>query len=264
VTIENLTVREGYGGVDEIPNGGGIHVEQAAEITIKNVVLTENRRSELLARAVKDLQLEGVQALRNSRSERGRGQAGLLIYATTGKIVNSIVRDNEAHGIWVRDYEGEPSNLTLSRSLVESNLDLGVLIDDRSIALVSESQILKTRDGEFSSIGIEVHARAQATLEKNSISENGIGVVMVSDVRVILRENQIIRNRGWGAIMGFEEVKGETMQAEFVNNSISEHRNCGVYVDFDEQIQIRGSGNRMSNNRGGNVCGATNKVPSGF
>jgi parallel beta-helix repeat protein len=264
VTVENLTVREGHGGTEEIPSGGGIHIEQASEIVIKNVIVTENRRAGLLARTVKDLQLEGVQALRNVATERGRGQAGLLIYATTGKITGATVRDNDANGIWIRDFEGEPSDIVLSQSVIESNVDLGILVDDRSKAQLSNNQILNTRDLRFPSYGVELHARAQVTLEKNTIQGNGLGLVMVSDVRAILRENTITRNREWGVIMGFQEVPNETMQAEFIGNEISGHRRCGLYIDFDEGIQVRGSGNRLINNQGGNICGATQKVPPGF
>lgn len=174
------------------------------------------------------------------------------------------MRGNDAHGIWIRDFEGESSDMVLAQSIIESNVDLGVLIDDRSKAQLSNNQILNTRDFRSPSYGVELHARAQATLEKNTIQGNGLGLVMVADVKATLRENTITRNREWGVIMGFREVPNETMAAEFVNNTISEHQRCGIYIDFDEGIQVRGSGNRLSNNQGGNICGATGKVPPGF
>lgn len=265
VTMENLMVREGNGGVENVPSGGGIHIEKSSSITLKNIIVTENKRAGLLARNVKDLKLEAVQALANIRSESGRGQAGILIYASTGQIMKAVVRDNQSDGIWIRDFADEPSSVTLSQSVIESNLELGLLVDDTSIVQLSENQILNTRDGEFPSYGLYIHGEAQVTMEKNLIRGNNLGIVMVEDVKVVLRENTITKNKNWGVIMGFEEVQGESIQAEFVNNTISEHRGCGLYIDGDERIQIKGSGNKLSSNRGGNICGpGASKVPPGF
>jgi hypothetical protein len=269
VLLENLTVREGSG-AGPTERGGGVHIENSKDVTLRRVILTENVRFGLFAR-LSQVRIEESQVLKTQPATPGRDGHGLRIRGSTVQVSKTVIRENGASGLAARDIEGKASSVTVEESVIESNFFNGLSVFDRSKLEVRKSRIANNQpyQGQFGD-GVFAGAEAQLVLEENVIEGHRprgqfsrSGVTLTEDVKAVLRGNQI-RNNDFGVLVGSDNLPAETIRAEFFNNVFSSSDNCGLWIDADERITILGSGNRFEERAGRAICGATNKVPPGF
>jgi hypothetical protein len=269
VLLENLTVREGSG-AGPTERGGGVHIENSKDVTLRRVILTENLRFGLVA-LLSQLRIEESQVLKTRPLTPGRDGQGLRIRGSTVQVSKTVIRENGASGLAARDIEGKASSVTVEESVIESNFFNGLSVFDRSKLEVRKSRIANNQpyQGQFGD-GVFAGAEAQLVLEENVIEDHRprgqfsrSGVTLTEDVKAVLRGNQI-RNNDFGVLVGSDNLPAETIRAEFFNNVFSSSDNCGLWIDADERITILGSGNRFEERAGRAICGATNKVPPGF
>ncbi len=270
VLIENLTVREGSGADPAQERGGGIHIENSKDVTLRRVIVTENIRFGLFAK-LSQVRVEESQVLKTQPATAGRDGHGLRIRGSTVHVIKTVIRENGASGLAARDIEGQPSTVTIEESVIEQNVFNGLSVFDSSKLEVRKSRIASNQphQGQFGD-GVFAGAEAQLVLEENMIEGhrpkgqfNRSGVTITEDVKAVLRGNQI-RNNDWGVLVGDANLPAETVKAEFFNNVFSNSDNCGLWIDADERITITGSGNRFEERSGRAICGATGKVPPGF
>jgi nitrous oxidase accessory protein NosD len=268
VLLENLTVREGSG-AGPTERGGGVHIENSKDVTLRRVILTENVRFGLVA-LLSQLRIEESQVLKTRPATPGRDGQGLRLKGSKVQVVKSVIRENGAQGLATRDADDEPSIVTVEESTVEQNVFNGLSVFDGSKLTVRKSRIANNQpyQGQFGD-GVFAGAFSELVLEENVIEGHRpqgqfarFGVFITDEVKAVLRGNTI-RNNAWGVGVGSHANMRETIQAEFYNNTITRSDSCGLWIDEDEGIKILGSGNTITNN-GQNICGATGKVPPGF
>jgi len=269
VLLENLTVREGSG-AGPTERGGGVHIENSKDVTLRRVILTENVRFGLVA-LLSQLRIEESQVLKTRPATPGRDGQGLRFKGSKVQVGKSVIRENGAQGLATRDADDEPSIVTVEESTVEQNVFNGLSVFDRSKLTVRKSRIANNQpyQGQFGD-GVFAGAFSELVLEENVIEGHRprgqfsrSGVTLTEDVKAVLRGNQI-RNNDFGVLVGSDNLPAETIRAEFFNNVFSSSDNCGLWIDADERITILGSGNRFEERAGRAICGATNKVPPGF
>ncbi|MCL6641723.1 MAG: right-handed parallel beta-helix repeat-containing protein [Candidatus Bipolaricaulota bacterium] len=101
---------------------------------------------------------------------------------------------------------------------------------------------------------------AHVVLDHVTVQENTWGGVLIADGKATI-QNSTISNTGVGiAVLD---------RAEIVNNTITNNRGCGVWAISKAQgwavdAHVSGSGNTMSANKGGDLCPADFKWPTGF
>jgi nitrous oxidase accessory protein NosD len=268
VLLENLTVREGSG-AGPTERGGGVHIENSKDVTLRRVILTENVRFGLVA-LLSQVRIEESQVLKTRPATPGRDGQGLRLKGSKVQVVKSVIRENGAQGLATRDADDEPSIVTVEESTVEQNVFNGLSVFDGSKLTVRKSRIANNQpyQGQFGD-GVFAGAFSELVLEENVIEGHRpqgqfarFGVFITDEVKAVLRGNTI-RNNAWGVGVGSHANMRETIQAEFYNNTITRSDSCGLWIDEDEGIKILGSGNTITNN-GQNICGATGKVPPGF
>lgn len=273
VLITNLTVREGSG-AGPTERGGGVHIINSQDVTLRRVILTENQRFGLLTQR-SQVTVEDSQVLNTQAVTAPLDGQGILSRGSAVQIKKTTLRGNGAEGVAARDTlvlsfsdEERASQVTVEESIIEQNAVYGLSVLRGSELAVRRSRILNTRSvgGSFGD-GVFALGWGRLILEDNVIEGNaGLGLLLAGDVQATLRGNQIRRN-SWGVIIGISSLIGETVQAEFFNNTITQNTNCGVFISRDEGITIRGSGNTITGNGRApswNICGATGKVPPGF
>jgi len=273
VLVQNLTVREGSG-AGPTERGGGIHIQNSPDVALRRVVLSENRRFGLLAQR-SQVTLEDGQVLNTQAVTAPLDGQGIVSRGSTVQIKKTTIRGNGAEGVAALDTlvlsfsdEERPSQVTIEESVIEQNVVYGLSLLRGSELTVRRSRLVGTRavGGQFGN-GVFALGWGRLVLEESVIEGNaGLGVLLAGDVQATFRGNQIRRN-DWGVIIGISSLIGETVQAEFFNNTVTQSTNCGIFISNDEEIVIRGSGNTITGNGRApswNICGATNKVPPGF
>lgn len=240
---------------------GGISAVRDSEtgersaVTLENVTVEENVRRGVIGDAssleVKNSRVLKTQAEGQPGQDNGDGVA--VYHSATLNIVGSTTEGNAAAGIVVATSKGQISGTTVRNN----GPSPGVVVVE-SEATLKGNQIEGNRG-----YGVCLSTNGQATLEKNRILRNASGGICMSGrFNATLRENEISANN-FGVVIGFRRVANEAIQAEFVQNTMSDHQQCALFIDSDPGIRILGSGNRFSNNVR-NICGATEKIPPGF
>ncbi len=269
VLFWNLTIREGSGAGPE-ERGGGVHIEDSSDVTLRRVVLTNNVRFGLLAKRSR-VRIEESRVLNTQPATPGRDGHGLRLRGSQVHVVKTVIQANGASGLAARDFEGEPSRVVIEESTIMQNVFNGLSVYDSSKLEVRRSRIAGNVPyrGQFGD-GIFAGAEAELVLEENVIEGHRprgqfarTGVILTEDVTAVLRRNRI-RNNDWGVMVGDTNIPLEFIEAEFIENVFSMNDQCGLWIDEDETITISGSGNRFEERPGRGICGAIEKIPEGF
>jgi hypothetical protein len=168
VLLENLTVREGSG-AGPTERGGGVHIENSKDVTLRRVILTENVRFGLVA-LLSQLRIEESQVLKTRPATPGRDGQGLRLKGSKVQVVKSVIRENGAQGLATRDADDEPSIVTVEESTVEQNVFNGLSVFDGSKLTVRKSRIANNQpyQGQFGD-GFFAGAFSELVLEENVI-----------------------------------------------------------------------------------------------
>ncbi len=274
VVVWNLTVRDGSGAGPE-ERGGGVHIENSADVTLRRVIVTENVRVGVFAR-LSGVRIEGSRVLHTFPATPGQDGHGVRARGSAVRVVRSVLRGNGGYGLAARDAGGEPSRVLIEEATIEGNTFAGLNLYDASRLEVRRSRIAANRPHEgWFGYGISVGAEGELLVEDTVIEghrglgEVQIGVILTEDAVATLRRNTIQYN-DWGVWVGHPDIPLEGVRAEFVENVVQNSDNCGLWIDEDEFIEIAGSGNQLRNNGRSpawNLCGteaAKAKVPPGF
>lgn len=149
----------------------------------------------------------------------------------SGNTISGSTRTKTAQGCGPVVAHVQGTGLVLigcSRWTIENNrfqgLATGLVLGGRVHALVKANEI--THGGD----GIRIGVAAQATLTENEVVENYIdGIVLSGSAQVVISDNTIRDNGGWGVRL-FEEPRG------------SESQFLGVVIGEENRIENNGKG----------------------
>ena len=157
------------------------------------------------------------------------------------------------------------SEVIVQSSTLTRNAWASIALLDYVKATIRNNVIEETKHSPKGNFGRGIYLRssAQATIEGNIISNNeDDGISLGRSSRATILKNTIEGN-DHGILIGYDNVSGETAQAEISENTIQNNRRCGVRVNRDPNIRVTGSGNRISGNNP-DLCDPAGKLPAGF
>ncbi|MBI1742231.1 right-handed parallel beta-helix repeat-containing protein [Candidatus Acetothermia bacterium] len=280
-TIENSTISGNAGGAVGVlgsqaqirgnsvtDNGFGIDVfdneGKASKAVIENNTIARNVEEGILVSDKSEAEIVNNRITDNKPDAKGEFGDGIAVDKNgRATIRDNTISDNAGVGLDL----SENAHATLENNTIARNVEDGIFVTDNSEVQILNNRIIDTKanaQGKFGR-GIALTDSARVTITSNTITGNKeYGIGLGRAVQATILKNTISDNGG-GIFIGFGDVSGETAQAEISQNTIQNNSDCGVLVDSDEpQIRITGQGNNITDNRRGNLCGDMFKFPPGF
>lgn len=162
-------------------------------------------------------------------------------------IQDDTIRDNGFRGIDVSD----TAAATIRQTTIAGSKEVAVVVRDNASAQLEQATISSNQD-----TGLWILGTAQVTIQNTTISNNSLpGVDAIDNSSVTIQESTISNSKKTG-IIGRGSAK-----VTLDNNQITGNE-TGIQVFENSNATI--TGNTVSGNRGGNLCGMTSKFPAGF
>lgn len=147
------------------------------------------------------------------------------------------------------------------RQVTIQSSGIGVKVLRGAYAEIRESTL------QNNGLGVEIWDAEQVLIDNATIAANqgdGLWVRGAAGAVVSVRESVITDSGGNGLRLGAAPHRPDAFQIELSGNQIERNRGCGVWIDVDEAIEVRGRDNRLEDNRAGDLCPVSFAWPQGF
>jgi len=223
-------------------NGWGIRIVAVSGTVIKHNHVSENGGSGIGVYDSLKAEVSYNQLLNNDSGV-------ILDYIDQGTVVYNFIQGNQ-RGITIRGLLLDRSEgyIAIKYNNIQDNEWSGLLMVDIASGgkiEIYRNEILTNRWGVWL-----VHTEAMTTMEQNTLEGNEHGVV-VDASRVMLNENRIVRNEGWGVVLSDDTFPSGRVWC------------LSGEIDWTEW-DVRGVANEMYENSQGNLCPEDYPWPEGF
>ncbi len=189
---------------------GGSHL-------IKNNVISDNGLCGIVGWNHNGSKIVGNTVERNNRlgfphTKGWEEWAGIKLHCTDTLIAGNLIRDNEAHGIWI---DNGYRNAHITRNVVINNLQSGIFLElggEEPNALIDNNIIGFTRSqgGFYNGNGIYMHDASNVTMAHNLLIANagfGVNIRVITDrkyagKKVLASNHKILNNIFIGNSLG--------------------------------------------------------------
>ena len=186
--------------------------------------------------------LEGVRVTGGIRDADGNAtDAGVVVRNGRVTITHCAISDNDHRDTTVVVGIGgvfgrEGAELYILDNRIENNGWDGVALYRGASAVIADNVIRKGRGA-----GVGITWDAQATVVRNDVSEFWKGIGSFGNTRVVVRNNRVHHNLGWGIVASGSSFMDAT------NNAVVRNGNCGMAL-WSDSIQGRFANNLVYQN----------------
>jgi parallel beta-helix repeat protein len=238
VTLHN--VRAEGNGSGKASDAGALIFDQAT-VTLNQAKISGNQAIGVVAHNQATITIQDS-TIANNAGVAGINVfvAGIDIYGNSkATISQSAITDNAAAGI----FAGDRASVTIEGNTIARNVGGGIRMGNSSQVEIVNNQITENKtEGQHFGNGILAYGKSRATIQKNTIEGNAIGILLRDNVQATIQGNTISDNNGHNGISmdGSSSATIEqnviarnadggiglfdSSQAEIVNNEITENK----------------------------------------